>query len=328
MKGKHLLITGGTGSFGTRAVPQLLAAGAERITIFSRDEYKQSQMRRGYENDARLRFILGDVRDLPRVEGACRGVHYVIHAAAMKQVPSCEENPEEAIKTNVVGTSNVVKACIANGTDCAINLTADKALYPTSVYGATKFLSEKLFIEGSRHGDVRFVNVRYNNVMASRGSVFEVFRERLLRDGTVTVFDPRMQRFFLTQKEVVDLCLFAFERSVGGETYVKESEPVSIVDLGDAMIEVIGKGKLDVREHDGRPREKLDTVLLSREESSWAVRYGDVFIVNNQGRQLKLEGITPVEERDYVLGDYQPMGRDRLMGMIREELELYERIGA
>jgi UDP-glucose 4-epimerase len=327
MKGKHLLITGGTGSFGVRSVPHFLTLGARQITVFSRDEYKQFQMRRAFKGDPRLQFTLGDVRDRTHLAEACHGVNYLIHAAAMKQVPSCEENVEEAIKTNVLGTANVVHAAIANGVDCAINLTADKALYPASVYGATKFLSERLFIEGNRRSSVRFVNLRYSNVMASRGSVFEVFREQLLRGGTVTVFDPRMRRFFLTQREVIDLCLFAFKNSAGGETYIKESQPVSIVDLGQAMIEVLGKGKLDVRENDGRPGEKLDAMLLSQEESSRTVRRGDLFIVNGLGRQLKLEGATPIEERDYVLDDYQPMGRECLIRMIREELELYEQVG-
>ena len=320
MKGKHLLITGGTGSFGTSAVPRFLAAGARGVTIFSRDEYKQFQMKRSLEGDDRVGFILGDVRDLPRLDEACRGVDYLIHAAAMKQVPACQENVEEAVKTNILGTANVVHAAISNGVDCAINLSADKALYPTSVYGATKLLAESLFTEGNKLGNVRFVNLRYSNVMASRGSVFEVFRERLLEDGTVTVFDPRMRRFFLTQKEVVDLCSFAFENAVGGETYIKESQPVSILELGQVMVEVIGKGRLEVKEHDGRPGEKLDAVLLSREESSHAVRFGDLFILNPLGRQLKLQRTSFLEERDYLLDDYQPMGREQLIGMIKEEL--------
>ena len=320
MKGKNLLITGGTGSFGTSAVPRFLAAGARGVTILSRDEYKQFQMKRSLEGDDRVRFMLGDVRDLPRLDEACRGVDYLIHAAAMKQVPACQENVEEAVKTNILGTANVVHAAISNDVDCAINLSADKALYPTSVYGATKLLAESLFTEGNQLGSVRFVNLRYSNVMASRGSVFEVFRERLLEDGTVTVFDPRMRRFFLTQKEVVDLCTFAFENAVGGETYIKESQPVSILELGQAMVEVIGKGRLEVKEHDGRPGEKLDAVLLSREESSHAVRFRDLFILNPLGRQLKLQGTSSLEERDYVLDDYQPMGHEQLIGMINEEL--------
>lgn len=323
MKGKHLLITGGTGSFGVRAVPQLLALGAKQITVYSRDEYKQFQMRRAFKGDPRLQFTLGDVRDRTHLAEACHGVDYLIHAAAMKQVPSCEENVEEAIKTNVLGTANVVDAAIADGIDCAINLSADKVLYPTSVYGATKLLSEKLFTEGNRRGNVRFANLRYSNIMASRGSVFEVFREQLLRGGTVTVFDPRMRRFFLTQREVIDLCMFAFENSVGGETYIKESQPVSIVDLAQAMIEVLGRGKLEVRENDGRPGEKLDAVLMSQEESSRAVLFRGLFVVNNLGRPLKLQGTTPVEERDYLLDDYPPMARTHLIAMIREELALY-----
>ncbi len=313
-------MTGGTGSLGMRAVPHFLSLGIGQLTIYSRDEYKHFQMRRALGNDARIRYVLGDVRDGRHLENACRGVDYLLHAAAMKQVPSCEENVEEAVKTNVIGTANVVNAAVAAGVDCAINLSADKALYSTSVYGATKLLSERLFSEGSRRASVRFANLRYSNVMASRGSVFEVFRERLLSGDTITVFDPRMRRFLLTQKEVIDLCVFAFEHSVGGETYIKESQPVSIVDLGEAMIEVMGKGSLEVREHDGRPGEKVDTALLSEEESSRAVRYGDIFVVNNLGRELNLEGAEPVEPRDYLLEDYRPMERGQLIGMIKEEL--------
>jgi len=328
MKGKHLLITGGTGSFGVGAVPRFLAAGAETITIYSRDEYKQSRMQRALENDPRLHFVLGDVRDRIHLAEVCHGVDYIVHAAAMKQVPACEENVEEAIKTNVLGTANLVHAAISNGADCVINLSADKALYPSSVYGVTKFLSERLFTEGNVRSSVRFVNLRYSNVMASRGSVFEIFREQLLRGGTVTVFDPQMRRFFLTQQEVVDLCMFAFETSVGGETYIKESQPVSILDLGQTMIEALGRGQLVVREHASRPGEKLDALLLSQEESSRSVRHGDLFVVNGLGRKLKLEGTTPVEERDYVLDDYQPMGHEALSRMICEELALYQQAAA
>lgn len=320
MKGKHILITGGTGSFGVNAVPKFLASGVRALTLLSRDEYKQFQMKRSLPDDARVRFVLGDVRDSSRLGEVCRDVDYLIHAAAMKQVFSCEENVEEAVKTNVLGTANIVHAAISNGVDCAINLSADKALYPTSVYGATKLLGERLFTEGNELGNVRFVNLRYSNVMASRGSVFEVFREQLLEDGTVTVFDPRMRRFFLTQKEVIDLCTFAFENAVGGETYIKESQPVSILELGQAMVEVIGKGRLEVKEHGGRSGEKLDAVLLSREESAHAVRFGGMFILNPLGRQLTLQGISSLEERDYFLDDYQPIGRERLIGMIKEEL--------
>ena len=315
------MITGGTGSFGKSAVPLFLAAGAAQVTIFSRDEYKQFEMRRACEGEQRLCFVLGDVRDPHRLNEAVRGADYLIHAAAMKQVPSCEENPEEAIKTNVLGTANVVAAAVSQGVDCAINLSADKALYASSVYGATKLLAERLFIGGNSKGSTRLVSLRYSNVMASRGSVFEVFRDRIARGDTIKVFDPRMRRFFLTQKEVINLCLFAFENSVGGEIYVKESRPVSIVDLGKAMIQVMGSGHMEVREGDARTGETLDAVLLSREESSRTVRSGDVFIVNSLGRDLNLDGLTPVEERDYTVDDYEPMGWDDLMRIVREEMQ-------
>lgn len=328
MKGKRVLITGGTGSFGGSAVPRFLAADAAEVIVYSRDEYKQFVMRQGFPGEPRLKLVLGDVRDREHLEHACRGVNYLIHAAAMKQVPSCEENVDEAIKTNILGTANAVEAAISGGVDCAINLSADKALYPTSVYGVTKLLLERLFTEGNRRSSVRFVNLRYNNVMASRGSVFEVFRERLSKGETITVFDPRMKRFFLTQKEIVDLCTFAFENSVGGETYMKESRPVSIVELAQAMIEVIGQGELVVKQHDGRQGEKLDAVLLSQEESSRTVRYGDLFIVNGLGRELRAEPTTAIQQRDCVLDDYEPMERARLVNMIREELASYQTVAS
>ena len=320
MKGKRLVITGGTGSFGTSAVPLFLEAGAAQVTIFSRDEYKQFEMRRAYEGEQRLRFVLGDVRDPHRLNEAVKGADYLIHTAAMKQVPSCEENPEEAIRTNVLGTANVVAAAVSQGVDCAINLSADKALYASSVYGATKLLAERLFVDGNSKGSTRLVSLRYSNVMASRGSVFEVFRDRIARGDAIKVFDPRMRRFFLTQKDVIDLCLFAFENSVGGEIYVKESRPVSIVDLGKAMIQAMSSGRMEVQEQEARTGEKLDAVLLSREESLRTVRCGDVFIVNSLGRDLKLDGLTPVEERDYTVDDYEPMEWDHLMRMVREEM--------
>ncbi|MFQ5873408.1 MAG: SDR family NAD(P)-dependent oxidoreductase, partial [Dehalococcoidia bacterium] len=235
LESKVVLITGGTGSFGQRAVARFLDEGARKVIIYSRDEYKQSAMRSSFKSEPRLEFRLGDVRDCRRLTEICEGVDHIIHAAAMKQVPSCEENPLEAVLTNVMSASNVIEAATQNMVEKVVNLSADKAVYSTSVYGATKFLSERLFIEASRKGRTRYINLRYSNVLDSRGSVFEVFSNRLLRGEAVSVFDAQMTRFFLTQDQVVELCLLAFENGVGGETYIKLAPPVNILKLAEIM---------------------------------------------------------------------------------------------
>lgn len=318
---KAVLITGGTGSFGQWAVARFLDEGARKVIIYSRDEYKQSVMRSRFQSESRLEFRLGDVRDRGRLMESCEGVDHIIHAAAMKQVPSCEENPMEAVLTNVIGASNVIDAARENMVEKAVNLSADKAVYSTSVYGATKFLSERLFVKAGRNGHTRFMNLRYSNVLDSRGSVFEVFSNKLVRGEAVSVFDPQMTRFFLTQDQVVDLCLFALENGVGGETYIRLAPPVNILKLAETMARLIGKGSVEVLQEHARLGEKLDAILLSQMETKLACRWKDILIINNLGLPLPLEGLTTVDHQDYTVDDFEPMSDEDLEVLVREALE-------
>ena len=316
---KRVLVTGGTGSFGQEVVPRLLKDDAEKVLVYSRDEYKQSVMRGQFSNEGRLEFVLGDIRDTKRLMDTSRNIHYVIHAAAMKQLPSCEENPSEAILTNVIGTRNVIQAAHQNAVEKVVNLSADKAVYSTSVYGATKLLAERLFIQANIGGATRFVNLRYSNVLDSRGGVFEIFRRKLESGESITVFDPRMTRFFLTQAQVVDLCLFALDHGVGGETFVRLAPPVNIRSLAEAMCRVSGKGTVQVLQDQGRPGEKLEAVLLSAEESLLASLWNDtIFIINTLKRSLPFEGLGPVAQKDHTVDDYEAMSKEELERLVVE----------
>lgn len=311
LEGKVILITGGTGSFGHRAAQVFTDSGAAKVIIYSRDEYKQSVMRTVFKDNSILKFAIGDVRDSVRLENAMVGVDYVVHAAAMKQVPACEENPEEAVAINVLGSQNVATAAMKQGVECVVNLSADKAVYSISVYGATKFLAEKVFINSNlQEGSVtRFVNLRYSNVLDSRGGVFEVFRDLLRAGGEARVFGTTMTRFFLSQQEIAELCMFAFERCVGGETLVKLASPIRISELAETMQRVIGTGSVRIDDEGIRAGEKLNAVLLAEEEVELAHTYEDLIVINNLRNELSLEGLGSVdteqmemENRPYTSG--------------------------
>lgn len=322
LEGKVILITGGSGSFGYRAVRAFCDAGAARVIVYSRDEYKHSVMRSAFPGDKMLSFAIGDVRDQSRLESCMEGVDYVVHAAAMKQIPACEDNPQEAIATNVVGSRNVVVAAVKQGVDCVVNLSADKAVYSVSVYGATKFLAEKLFIEGNLNekSDTRFVNLRYSNILDSRGGVFEIFKERLAAGNEAKVFGSSMTRFFLSQNEIAELCTLAFERSVGGETFVKLASPIRIAELATTMQKVIGNGSVSVDEGGARTGEKMDAVLLADEESEMAHLYEDMIVINNLGRPLRLTGLEPVNLENLAMQNRPFISGVYLESLVRESL--------
>jgi FlaA1/EpsC-like NDP-sugar epimerase len=271
--GARVLITGGTGSFADVAIDRLLGDGAAAVTVYSRDEYKQSLVAGRFAGRAAVRCVLGDVRDECRLAEALAGIDVVIHAAAMKQVPACERHPGEAVLTNVVGSLNVVRAARQAGVTRVVNLSADKASLPGSVYGATKMLSERIFTEaGVAHdGALRAVSVRYSNVLGSRGSVVETWEQALWDGRPLTVLDPRMTRLVLTQDEVVDLVLYALDKAVGGEVFLKDCAAMRIVDLAKAMVAVHGRGEVDVREGEARAGEVYDAGTLSAEEAEHTV---------------------------------------------------------
>lgn len=276
-----ILVTGGTGSFGQAFVRRVLDSGEPcTIRVYSRDELKQYEMAQAFDQDPRLRFFIGDVRDRDRLERAMHGIDLVVHAAALKHVPVCEFNPAEAIKTNIEGSQNVVDAAIDAGVRRTIALSTDKAVNPVNLYGATKLCAEKIFVHGNVYAgarDIRFSCVRYGNVMGSRGSVIPLFR-RQARSGSLTITDRRMTRFWLSLEQAVDLVLHSVGEMQGGEIFVPKIPSMRIVDLARAIAPTA-----KIAEVGRRPGEKLHEVLLTAEESRNAQDRGRHFVVLPDG---------------------------------------------
>lgn len=274
---KVLLITGGTGSFGNAILRRLLDSGLQEIRIFSRDEKKQDDMRKKY-NNPKLKFYIGDVRDYQSVLNVVRGVDFIFHAAALKQVPSCEFHPLEAVKTNVLGTENLLEAAIASNVKRVIVLSTDKAVYPINAMGISKAMMEKVAVAKSRSSNETIINVtRYGNVMCSRGSVIPLFASQILSGQPVTITDPDMTRFMMTLDHAVDLVLFAFERGRPGEIFVQKSPATTINTLVKALTGLLGKQEYPIKLIGTRHGEKLFEVLLSREEKVAAEDLGGYY---------------------------------------------------
>ncbi|MGH0033726.1 MAG: UDP-N-acetylglucosamine 4,6-dehydratase (inverting) [Myxococcota bacterium] len=280
---RQILLTGGTGSFGHAFVRRMLREEEPCVVrIYSRDELKQYEMAQRFENDPRLRFLIGDVRDRERLARAMHGADLVVHAAAMKQVPLCEYNPAEAVKTNVMGAQNVVDCAIDMGVPRTVALSTDKAVNPCNLYGATKLCAEKIFVQGNVYAgpqEIRFACVRYGNVVGSRGSVIPLFRKQA-ETGVLTVTDTRMTRFWISLEQAVELVLFAEERMTGGEIFVPKIPSMRIVDLAraiapDAMCKEIGI----------RPGEKLHEMLLTPEETASTREYPTHYVVGGREPQ-------------------------------------------
>jgi UDP-N-acetylglucosamine 4,6-dehydratase/5-epimerase len=269
---KTLLITGGTGSFGSTVLRRFVSEPFAEIRIFSRDEKKQEDQRLLY-GDARLRYHLGDVRDYRSVANATRGVDYIFHAAALKQVPSCEFHPMEAVKTNIIGTDNVLEAALANDVERVICLSTDKAVYPINAMGISKALMEKVFVAKSRialGGRTVITGTRYGNVLASRGSVVPLFIEQIRAGKPVTITDPHMTRFVMSLAEAVDLVLHAFENGENGDLFVQKAPAATVETLAKAVLEVMGVPDHPIKVIGTRHGEKLYETLLSREEMAIA----------------------------------------------------------
>jgi UDP-N-acetylglucosamine 4,6-dehydratase/5-epimerase len=285
---KILLITGGTGSFGNAVLRKFLATGVREIRIFSRDEKKQDDMRKRY-NDAKLKFYVGDVRDSRSVAGAMRDVDFCFHAAALKQVPSCEFHPMQAVHTNVLGTENVLEAAIAQGVQRVICLSTDKAVYPINAMGISKAMMEKVMVATSRNlegsGTV-ICGTRYGNVMASRGSVIPLFVEQVLAGQPITITDPAMTRFMMTLEEAVDLVLYAFTHGSNGDIFVQKAPAATVRDLATAILALMKRDQHPVREIGTRHGEKHYEVLLSREEFARADDLGDYYRIAPDARDL------------------------------------------
>ncbi|WP_348683268.1 polysaccharide biosynthesis protein [Acidovorax soli] len=285
---KSLLITGGTGSFGNAVLRRFLNSDISEIRIFSRDEKKQDDMRKHYAHP-KLKFYIGDVRDERSVEQAMRGVDYVFHAAALKQVPSCEFHPMQAVRTNVLGTENVLEAAINAGVKRVVCLSTDKAVYPINAMGISKAMMEKVMVAASRNlegtGTV-ICGTRYGNVMASRGSVIPLFVDQVFAGKPITVTDPDMTRFMMTLADAVDLVLYAFEHGNNGDIFVQKAPAATVEVLTQAILELMGKPEHEVRSIGTRHGEKLYEALLSREEMAGAEDMGDYYRVPPDGRDL------------------------------------------
>ena len=286
-KDKILLITGGTGSFGNAVLQRFLHSDFAEIRIFSRDEKKQEDMRIALKND-KVKFYIGDVRNYDSVDDAVRGVDYVFHAAALKQVPSCEFYPMEAVRTNVLGAENVMRAAIANGVKRCVVLSTDKAVYPINAMGISKAMMEKVMVAKSRLYDPNrtvLSATRYGNVMASRGSVIPLFLDQLQSGKPLTITDPNMTRFLMSLDESVDLVLYAFEHAQPGDIFVQKAPASTVGDLAQAMKEML-KSDSEVKVIGTRHGEKLYESLLSREEMARADDLGDYYRIPADSRDL------------------------------------------
>lgn len=288
--GKILLVTGGTGSFGHAVVDRFLKTGIKEIRIVSRDEKKQDDMRKEYRSD-KLKFYIGDVRDYNSIRGAFRGVDYVFSAAALKQVPSCEFYPLEAVKTNILGSDNVITACLENHVKKAVFLSTDKAAYPVNAMGMSKALMEKNVIARSRQlleGDTVLCLTRYGNVMASRGSVIPLFLEQIKENRPITITNPKMTRFMMTLDDAVDLVLYAFQHASQGDLFVQKAPAATIETLAEAVLDLT-KAKVGVEYIGTRHGEKLFETLVTEEEMGRAIDEGGFYRITADNRDLNYD---------------------------------------
>ncbi|MBE5987527.1 MAG: NAD-dependent epimerase/dehydratase family protein [Paenibacillaceae bacterium] len=302
-KDKTLLITGGTGSFGNAMLNRLLDTDIGEIRIFSRDEKKQDDMRKKY-NNKKIKFLIGDVRDITSVKNCVRGVDYIFHAAALKQVPSCEFFPLETVKTNILGTENVLSAAVESGVKKVVCLSTDKAVYPINAMGMSKALMEKTFISKARTAEnIVICGTRYGNVMASRGSVIPLFIEQIKNGQPLTVTDPDMTRFLMNLDDAIELVLYAFENGKSGDRMVKKSPAATVGDLAQAL-KVLFHADNEIQNIGIRMGEKMHETLLTREEMASAMDMGDYYCI-------------PADESDLNYAKYFSDG-NRDIGTIQE----------
>jgi UDP-glucose 4-epimerase len=323
-KNKTLLITGGTGSFGNAVLRRFLDTDIAEIRIFSRDEKKQDDMRKAYSNQ-KIKFYIGDVRDSQSVLNVTRGVDYIFHAAALKQVPSCEFHPMEAVKTNVFGTENVLEAAILNGVKKVVCLSTDKAVYPINAMGISKAMMEKVMVAKSRNVDESktiICGTRYGNVMASRGSVIPLFVDQIRAGKPITITDPNMTRFMMTLDDAVDLVLYAFENAKNGDLFVQKAPAATIEVLAKSILELIEKPDYPVQIMGTRHGEKLYEALLSREEMICAEDLGNYYRVPPDLRDLNYakfveEGNNKISEvEDYNSHNTERLTVDGMKGLL------------
>ncbi|WP_247255398.1 polysaccharide biosynthesis protein [Pseudomonas moorei] len=308
-----LLITGGTGSFGNAVLKRFLDTDIKEIRVFSRDEKKQDDMRKKYAN-TKLKFYIGDVRDFQSVLNATRGVDYIFHAAALKQVPSCEFHPMEAVKTNVLGTDNVLEAAIQNNVKRVVCLSTDKAVYPINAMGISKAMMEKVMVAKSRNDNNTVIcGTRYGNVMASRGSVIPLFVDQIRSGTPLSLTDPNMTRFMMTLADAVDLVLYAFEHGTNGDMFVQKAPAATVEILAKALINMLNVPNHPVQVIGTRHGEKLFEALLSREEMACAEDRGEYFRVPPDLRDLNYSKFVELGETKISrTEDYNSHNTERL----------------
>jgi len=325
-KGRNILITGGTGSFGKEFVKYLLNnCEPARVVIFSRDEFKQYEMAQEFGGDRRLRFFLGDVRDKDRLYRAFYGIDYVVHAAALKQVPAAEYNPFEVIKTNIIGAQNVIEACIDNNVKKVVALSTDKAAIPINLYGATKLCSDKLFVAGNSYAGgrvTRFGVVRYGNVLGSRGSVLPLFLKQK-KEGVVTITHKDMTRFWITLPQAVELVVKAFKYMTGGEIFVPKIPSMKMIDFAKAIAP-----EAEIREIGIRPGEKMHEVMIPEDDARHTREYDDHYRIIPEFLDWKApkefgNGGKPLPEGFSYRSDNNSwwLTKDELLRMVNEVME-------
>ena len=287
-KNKVLLITGGTGSFGNAVLQKFINTDINEIRIFSRDEKKQDDMRRLYQNK-KIKFFIGDVREKQSIDQAIAGVNFVFHAAALKQVPSCEFYPMEAVRTNIIGTENLLNAALNNNVEKVICLSTDKAVYPINAMGVSKSLMEKVFVAKSRLSNkIKIIGTRYGNVMASRGSVIPLFYEQIKSGKPITITDSNMTRFMMTLEDAVELVLFAFENGNSGDIFVQKAPSTTIGNLAETMKKIYNSNS-EIKNIGIRHGEKIHETLLSKEERLISEDLGSYFRIPADNRDLNYE---------------------------------------
>lgn len=340
--GKTLLITGGTGSFGNAVLNRFLKTDIEEIRVFSRDEKKQDDMRHEFQAKMpevanKIKFYIGDVRDLQSVKNAMHGVDYIFHAAALKQVPSCEFFPMEAVRTNVIGTDNVLTAAIDEGVKSVICLSTDKAAYPVNAMGISKALEERVAVAKSRNTETtKICCTRYGNVMCSRGSVIPLWIDQIKQGNPITITEPTMTRFIMSLDEAVDLVLFAFEHGTSGDILVQKAPACTIETQAKAVMELFGGKEEDIKVIGIRHGEKMYETLLTNEECGKAVDMGEFYRVPADNRGLNYDKYfkdgdverNPLREFDSnnteLLNVEQVKAKLLELSYIREELEAWE----
>lgn len=330
--GKKILIIGGTGTIGQGLVNELLEQEPEVIRIFSRDEYKQFIMENHINNKKKLRFLIGDVRDCERIERAMNDIDVVFNLAAMKHVPACEYNPSEAIKTNITGMENVIKAAIDNNVERVIFTSSDKAINPSNSYGATKLLAEKLvqaanFSKGNV--ETKFVAVRFGNVMGSRGSVIPLFKDQIERNRKITVTDPEMTRFMMTLSQAVKLIMVAGEKTLGGEVFILKMPVIRLYDLAEVVVEEvcskldIEKEEVDLQTIGLRAGERRFEELMTKEESECAFDLGNMYAVvsamNSEYLREFYENYERVRIGSYNSSDETVLTKEEVRRLVKAE---------